>query len=127
MARKTKAELTAENQAFMAQREAEEVASFPGLLMAQLERATNSPNFFSLTVRDSKFLLVEGRDNVRGNGPFPRTLSPVHSMQAQIDLEGLMWDLDQLDEDRRKAAEREAAKKEALAKLTTFERELLGL
>jgi len=35
--------------------------------------------------------------------------------------------LDQLDEDRRKAAEREAAKKEALAKLTAFERELLGL
>lgn len=119
MARKTKAELTAENEAFMAQREAEEVASFFGLLMAQLERATNSPNFFSLTVRDSKFRLVEGRDNW--------TLSPVHSMQAQIDLEGLMWDLDQLDEDRRKAAEREAAKKEALAKLTAFERELLGL
>lgn len=119
MARKTKAELTAENEAFMAQREAEEVASFFGLLMAQLERATNSPNFFSLTVRDSKFLLVEGRDNW--------TLSPVHSMQAQIDLEGLMWDLDQLDEDRRKAAEREAAKKEALAKLSAFERELLGL
>lgn len=119
MARKTKAELTAENEAFMAQREAEEVASFFGLLMAQLERATNGPNFFSLTVRDSKFLLVEGRDNW--------TLSPVHSMQAQIDLEGLMWDLDQLDEDRRKAAEREAAKKEALAKLSAFERELLGL
>jgi len=119
MARKTKAELTSENEAFMAQREAEEVASFFGLLMAQLERATNSPNFFSLTVRDSKFLLVEGRDTW--------TLSPVHSMQAQIDLEGLMWDLDQLDEDRRKAAEREAAKKEALAKLTDFERELLGL
>ena len=119
MARKTKAELTAENEAFMAQREAEEVASFFGLLMAQLERATNSPNFFSLTVRDSKFLLVEGRDNW--------TLSPLHSMQAQIDLEGLMWDLDQLDDDRRKAAEREAAKKEALAKLTAFERELLGL
>ena len=119
MARKTKAELTAENEAFMAQREAEEVASFFGLLMAQLERATNSPNFFSLTVRDSKFLLVEGRDNW--------TLSPLHSMQAQIDLEGLMWDLDQLDEDRRKAAEREAAKKEALAKLSAFERELLGL
>ena len=119
MARKTKAELTAENEAFMAQREAEEVASFFGLLMAQLERATNSPNFFSLTVRDSKFLLVEGRDNW--------TLSPLHSMQAQIDLEGLMWDLDQLDDDRRKAAEREAAKKEALAKLSAFERELLGL
>jgi hypothetical protein len=119
MARKTKAELTAENEAFMAQREAEEVASFFGLLMAQLERATNSPNFFSLTVRDSKFLLAEGRDTW--------TLSPLHSMQAQIDLEGLMWDLDQLDEDRRKAAEREAAKKEALAKLSAFERELLGL
>lgn len=119
MARKTKAELTAENEAFMAQREAEEVASFFGLLMAQLQRATQSPNFFSLTVRDAKFLLVEGRDTW--------TLSPVHSMQAQIDLEGLMWDLDQLDEDRRKAAEREAAKKEALAKLTAFERELLGL
>lgn len=119
MARKTKAELTAENEAFMAQREAEEVASFFGLLMAQLERATNSPNFFSLTVRDSKFLLAEGRDNW--------TLSPLHSMQAQIDLEGLMWDLDQLDDDRRKAAEREAAKKEALAKLSAFERELLGL
>jgi hypothetical protein len=119
MARKTKAELTAENQAFMAQREAEEVASFPGLLMAQLERATQSPNWFDLTVRDAKFLLVEGRDNW--------TLSPVHSMQAQIDLEGLMWDLDQLDEERRVVAEREAAKKEALAKLTAFERELLGL
>ena len=121
MARKTKAELTAENEAFMAQREAEEVASFSGLLMAQLERATNSPNFFSLTVRDSKFLLAEGRDRDTW------TLSPLHSMQAQIDLEGLMWDLDQLDEDRRKAAEREAAKKEALAKLSAFERELLGL
>jgi hypothetical protein len=119
MARKTKAELTAENEAFMAQREAEEVAAFPGLLMAQLQRATQSPNFFSLTVRDAKFLLVEGRDTW--------TLPPVHSMQAQIDLESLMWDLDQLDEDRRKAAEREAAKKEALAKLSAFERELLGL
>ena len=119
MARKTKAELTAENEAFMAQREAEEVASFFGLLMAQLQRATQSPNFFSLTVRDAKFLLVEGRDTW--------TLSPVHSMQAQIDLEGLMWDLDQLDEEQRVAAEREAAKKEALAKLTAFERELLGL
>jgi hypothetical protein len=117
--RKTKAEQVAEHEEFMARREAEEVAAFPGLLMAQLERATNSPNSFTLTVRDSKFLLVEGRDNW--------TLSPVHPMQAQIDLESLMWDLDQLDEDRRKAAEREAAKKEALAKLTDFERELLGL
>ena len=119
MARKTKAELTAENEAFMAQREAEAVAAFPGLLMAPLERATQNPNFFTLTVRDSKFLLVEGRESW--------TLSPVHSMQAQIDLESLMWDLDQLDEDRRKAAEREAARAAALAKLSAFERELLGL
>ena len=119
MARKTKAELTAENEAFMAQREAEEVASFPGLLMAQLERATQSPNWFDLTVRDAKFVLTQNRNEW--------TLSPVHSMQAQIDLEGLMWDLDQLDEERRVVAEREAAKKEALAKLTAFERELLGL
>jgi hypothetical protein len=119
MARKTKAELTAENEAFMAQREAEEVASFPGLLMAQLQRATQTPNWFELRVRDSQFVLTQNRDEW--------TLSPVHSMQAQIDLESLMWDLDQLDEDRRKAAEREAARKEALAKLSAFERELLGL
>jgi len=119
MARKTKAELVAENEAFMAQRLAEEVAAFPALLMAQLERATNSPNWFELRVRDSQFVLIEDRETWK--------LPMVHSMEAQIVLDSLMWDLDQLDEDRRVAAEREEMRQTALSKLTDFERKLLNL
>ena len=119
MARKTKAELRAENEEFMAQREAEEFAAFPSLLMEQLERATNSPNWFELKVRDAKFVLTKDRDTW--------TLPLVHSMQAQMDLDSLMWDLEMLDDDRRKAAEREEAKQAALAKLSAYERELLNL
>ena len=117
--RKTKAELVAENEEFMAQREAEEFAAFPSLLLAVLERATQSPNWFELTVRDAKFVLTKERDTFE----FPL----VHNMRAQIDLESLTWDLDMLDEDRRKAAERAEARAAALAKLTAFERELLDL
>ena len=120
--RKTKAELVAENEEFMAQREAEEFAAFPSLLMKQLERATNSPNWFELKVRDSRFVLV---DTNKSRDTW--TLPMVHSMQAQNDLDSLMWDLDMLDEDRRKAAGRAEARQAALAKLTAFERELLEL
>lgn len=117
--RKTKAELVAENEEFMAQREAEEFATWPSRLMAVLERATQTPNWFDLKVRDSKFHLTKERDAFE----FPL----VHTMRAQIDLESLTWDLDMLDEDRRKAAERAEARAAALAKLTPFERELLDL
>ena len=117
--RKTKAELVAENEEFMAQREAEEFAAFPSLLLAQLERATQSPNWFELTVRDAKFVLTKERDTWE--------LPMAHNMRAQIDLESLMMDLDMLDEDRRKVAERAEARAAALAKLTAFERELLDL
>jgi len=117
--RKTKAELAAEREEARALQEAHDFAAYPSRLMAVLERATQNPNFFDLTVRDSKFHLTKGRDAFE----FPL----VHNMRAQIDLESLTWDLDGLDEDRRKAAERAEAKQVALAKLTKEERELLGL
>lgn len=119
MARKTKAELAAEREEAQAAQEAHDFAAYPSLLMAQLERATQNPNWFDLTVRDAKFHLTKERDTWE----FPLA----HNMRAQIDLESLMMDLDQLDEDRRVAAERAEAREVALAKLTAFERELLDL
>ena len=122
MARKTKAELTAERQEARALREAEEFAAFPSRLMAALEEATQKNNF-ELTVKNNVFVLVD-RDRPRDN---PFTMTMTHTKTSQWALEALESTLEEMEMDRAHARAQAAVRAAALAKLTKEERELLNL
>lgn len=119
MARKTKAELTAEREAALAEYRAQEVAAYPSLLLDTLERATRLS--YELTVEGAKFLVRDRNSNAKW------AMTPLHNVDSQDTLEALVYDV-QDEEDRRAEAERRyQAKQAALAKLSKEERELLGL
>ena len=122
MARKTKAELTAERQEARALREAEEFAQFPSRLMAALEDATQKNNF-ELTVKNSAFVLMD-RDRPRDT---PFTMTMTHTKTSQWALEALESTLEEMEMDRAHARAQAAVRAAALNKLTKEEKELLGL
>lgn len=122
MARKTKAELTAEREEARALREAEEFAQFPSRLMAALEEATQKNNF-ELTVKNSAFVLMD-RDRPRDT---PFTMTMTHTKTSQWALEALESTLEEMEMDRAHARAQAVVRAAALAKLTQEERELLEL
>ena len=122
MARKTKAELTAERQEARALREAEEFAQVPSRLMAALEDATQKNNF-ELTVKNSAFVLMD-RDRPRDT---PFTMTMTHTKTSQWALESLERTLEEMEMDRAHARAQAAVRAAALNKLTKEEKELLGL
>lgn len=121
MARKTKAQLTAEREALLTEQFELAKAEYPARLMAMLERATNQ--YFELTVSDAKFFL-EDRDD-RRRDLFVLTL--LYSKENEDTLNDLEWKLNSKEEAEREALRRIQARNAALAKLTQEERELLGV
>lgn len=119
MARKTKAELAAEREEEVAMRQAHEFAAYPSRLLAMMERATAFPNYYTLTVRDSMFVLQRERDEY--------VLPPAHTPEAQDDMDDLNMSLEFREQAAYEAAQVAKAKAVALAKLTKEERELLNL
>ena len=122
MARKTKAELAAEREAYEAAQRAERAAAYPAKLMAALEEATQKNNY-ELTVVNGMFSL---RDRDASRDP-ALSLTAAYTENSQNALENLEWDLQMKAEERAEAERRYAVKQAALAKLSKEERELLGL
>lgn len=122
MARETKAQrlerLAAEAQA----REANQAEQYLPKLMTALQEATQKNNY-ELTVRDGMFE-VRDRDSSYVE---PLLLSPTYTQRNWDYLESLEWDLEQKARDRAEAERKYLVKQAALAKLSTEERELLGL
>jgi hypothetical protein len=123
MARKTKAELAAEREAYEAAQRAEEERNYPAKLMAALEEATTKNNY-ELKVKDGMFEL---RD--RDSNDYDPTLSLTYqyNTHSQSALEDLEHDLAAKARERAESERRYAVKQAALAKLSEEERELLGL
>lgn len=122
MARKTKAELAAEREAYEAARRAEQVAAYPAKLMAALEEATTENNY-ELTVKNGMFSLRD-RD---ANTDLTLSLTMSYTENSWNALESLEWDLEQYAEERANRERRYAVKQAALSKLSNEEREVLGL
>ena len=118
MARKTKAELAAEQATYQAALKAAEVEQYPTLLLDTLERATRLG--YELKVKANKFVV-----SAYSYDDFEMT--PLYTEESQEVLDELVWAVDK-EELRRVAEEARAqAKMTALSKLTKEERELLGL
>ena len=121
MARKTKAELAAEREEALALQEAHEFANYPTRLMAALELATTLN--FELEVRNSQFELRD-RDARRPETAF---FTMTHNNDNQRALENLEWDLRIKADKLMTATRQDQVRKDALAKLTQEEKELLNL
>ena len=121
MARKTKAELTAEREAAHQARYDVAKATYTERMMAVLERAVKEN--FELTVRSGKFV-VEDRDERRAS---PYVVQPVWTETADMDLYSLEVSVELKEEESAELVRKAQVRGKALAKLTEEERELLGL
>jgi hypothetical protein len=121
MARKTKAELTAEREAAHQARYEVARATYTERMMAVLERAVKEN--FELTVRSGKFV-VEDRDERRAS---PYVVQPVWSETADMDLYSLEVSVELKEEESAELVRKAQVRGNALAKLTEEERQLLGL
>jgi hypothetical protein len=123
MARKTKAELTAEREAYEAAQRAGKALTYPARLMAALEEAT-FPNNYELVVRNGVFSL---RDRDGSHYDKVVKLTYAYSPESQDVLEEFEWDLKMKAEERAELVRKAQVRGNALAKLSKEERELLGL
>ena len=123
MARKTKAELAAEQAAFMADRRVVMVQEYPARLMSALEKATKKLNY-ELTVNNQLMFVLYDRD---ASAFFKPSLTPVYTDQSQYALEDLESELEFKAQEQDKAEARYRARSAALNKLTKEELELLNL
>ena len=122
MARKTKAELAAEQEALFAAQQAENAASYQPRLMAALELATKKLNY-ELAVKDQKFVLFN-RDT---STFFVPALPLVFDTESYYDLEELESELRYKMAVQAAEDAKFAARQAALNKLTKDERQLLDL
>ena len=122
MARKTKAELAAEQAAFMADRQVVMVQEYPARLMSALEKATKKLNY-ELAVKDQKFVLFN-RDT---STFFVPALPLVFDTESYYDLEELESELRYKMAVQAAEDAKFAARQAALNKLTKDERQLLDL
>lgn len=122
MARKTKAELVAEQEAERVRRALAERDAYPVRLLEALEEATTKNNY-ELTVVNSMFALRD-RDS---RDALTLSLTMAYTANSQDALENLEWDLQSKAEERAERERRSQAKQAALAKLTPEEKELLNL
>ena len=120
MARETKAERVAREAQARYEREAELAASYPKRLMAMLERATKFD--YELTVRDSKFMLVDRDD--RSTSAIELGIS--YSIDSQQELDDLDWRVDLKERQALEAERKRLLRENALRKLTQEERLELG-
>jgi hypothetical protein len=121
MARKTKAELTAEREAAEAARLLAMAEAYPARLMALLERATKEN--FELTVKNGEFR-VEDLDNRRANAYL---LTLEFSKFADSTLDELEWDVQSKEEARAESERLSALRRQAFLKLSEEEQNALGL
>ena len=121
MARKTKAELTAEREAERQTALAVAKASYTERMMAMLERAVREN--FDLDVKDAKFV-VHDRDS---NYCEVYSVEPVWNELADMELYSLEMAVEFKEEARADREQKAQVRATALAKLTLEERELLGL
>ena len=122
MARKTKAELAAEREAFEAARRLADAEAYPNKLMAALEAATTLNNY-ELEVRNGMFSLRD-RDS-SSNLTLSLTLS--YTENSFNALESLEWDLNEKAEERAEQERVYALRKQAFNKLSKEEQQALGL
>jgi hypothetical protein len=120
MARKTKAELAAEREAYAASQQAVARATYTDRMMAVFERA-NRVNF-ELQVRAGVFVL-EDRDD-RGK---VFMLASEWTLDSDEWLQDLEWRVESKEEAQAEAERRLQVRRAALAKLSQEEREELGL
>jgi len=121
MVRKTKEELKAEQEELKARAMAIEVAQYPDRLMSVLEWARELN--FELEVRNRVFELRD-RDVRRPETVF---FTMTHNSDNQRALENLEWDLRIKADEQAERERQEQVRKDALAKLTQEEKELLNL
>jgi len=123
MARKTKAEKQAEQEASMAALKAKEAAEYHTRLMKALEEATKE--HYDLIVQDGQFKLMDYSSS--DDRTYAYLFDPSYTVGSWLDLEELEYRLERLAEERAEANRLYKLKQEALAKLTDEEREVLGL
>ena len=123
MPRKSKAELMAEQEAERFLLEAENEAAYPARLMRNLENAVQNFNYI-LTVKDSVFVLHTPNRN--DTWPF-RYFNYHYDANSQLELESLESSLADQWLNKRNEERREESRQAALAKLSSEERQLLGL
>jgi hypothetical protein len=119
MARKTKAELNAEREAYQAQLLAEEIEAYPTLLLNTFERACKLG--YELTVKGGMFQVRDRNSNVKW------VMNTQRTRNDQDTLEALIYDVETEEKERAAQERRYQAKQLALSKLTKEEKELLGL
>lgn len=120
MARETKAQRIAREEAEAQVRLEEEIRSYPVRLMQMLERASNAN--YELTVKNQAFILVDRDDRYN-----LFELTPVYDEANESVLREMDWRINIKEEDERKARERRELREAALAKLTKEERQALDL
>ena len=121
MARKTKAELAAEREAFEAARRLADAEAYPNKLMAALEAATTLNNY-ELEVRNGMFSL---RDRDSRDSTLSLTMN--YTENSFNALESLEWDLNEKAEERAESERLSAVRRAAFAKLSEEEKTVLGL
>ena len=121
MARKTKAELTAEREAEQALRVEVAKATYTQRMMAVLTRAVKEN--FELEVKNMLFK-VEDRDDRRSS---PYMLYPEWTTVSDMALYDLELAVEFKEEERAEREQKAQARAAALSKLTEEERQLLGL
>jgi hypothetical protein len=129
MPRKTKAELEEERVAAQARQELEQIHWYRENLMPLMERACGFN--YEITVKDNSFYLhcLDGYKNGQGYAPDDGyfILSLDYSDRSYWYLIDLAQDLDRRQAHKDEQERIDAAKTQALSKLTQEERKLLGL
>ena len=123
MARKTKAELTAEREAALAAERALERESYPSRLMAALELATQKNNY-ELEVKNGYFTL---RDRDSSDRDYPLKLAYEYNSNTFFALEDLESDLQAKEAERAESQRLSEVRRAAFAKLSKEEQTALGL
>ena len=121
MARKTKAELTAEREAAHQARYEVAKSTYTERMMAVLERAVKEN--FELNVSNGKFV-VEDRDERRVS---PYVVQPTWSDVADMDLYSLEVAVELKEEARAESERLSQLRRQAFLKLTEEEQQALGL
>ena len=121
MAKETRADRSLREAIESMARQVEAGATYPGRLIAWLERAQDAN--FELRVRDGMYTLYN-RDERR---PKTVSLSPWYTSDNDAALESFSWTVTYKEEVTQESNPKFLAKQVALAKLTVEERKLLDL
>ena len=119
MARETKSQRLARQEAEEASSQAKMIEEYPEQLMVILERASF---FYEISVKEGAFQLRNSEDS---SDRF--TFNVRYDTASQRNLEEIKWTLDMLEAEVRERERRAQIKQQALQKLSKEEREILGI